>query len=220
MKNEAEASVDGHSDDWLLSLGITDRMSAQNLARDSQRQLESAAVEIVVNAGGQLTQTHLIALGFAARAISLHHGAVTMIGQQNSAAAFALLRPLIENAAGVLYAKDHPDLRGKFFQDPDLVDAVTIGRIKNYAKRRFGNLDEVYGTLSQLAHPHPRGVIASMSNHDQQRFRWSAMPGFKAERDELTAWAWCREFATATVELLWELVATEDPSGEVLIFVD
>lgn len=177
-------------------------------------------MEIVVGASGQLTETHLIALGFAARAIGLHRGTVTMIDQQNPAAAFALLRPFIENAAGVLYAKDHPDRRGKFFQNPDLVDAIGIGRITNHAKRRFGNLDDVYGTLSQLAHPHSRGLIATMSAGDQRRFRWAAEPGFKAERDEMTAWAWCREFAMATVDLLQELVAMEDPSGEVLVSVD
>ena len=60
---------------------------------------------------------HLVFSGFLARAQGFHEGAVAAIAADNPYAAFTLLRAYAENAAAILYVKDHPAQLERFWRD-------------------------------------------------------------------------------------------------------
>ena len=62
----------------------------------------------VLGTGMDYRVEHLLLSGFLARAQGLHEGAVAAISADNPYAAFTLLRAYAENAAAILYVKDHP----------------------------------------------------------------------------------------------------------------
>lgn len=78
-----------------------------------------------------------------------------MIEAGNPHAAFTLLRAYAENAAAILYAKDHPILVGHWW-DPD-GHGIKNGKITNHAATRFDGFKGINDQLTKFAHPHGDG---------------------------------------------------------------
>jgi hypothetical protein len=81
-----------------------------------------------------VTPTLVVFQGFLARAQALHESSVTAIEAGNPVAAFTLLRAHAENAAGILFAKDHPQRVGSFWVAPG-TRPVKIGQITTTRRR-------------------------------------------------------------------------------------
>ena len=147
-----ESAVDQPAEvsDWLQKLGITDRATGQQQAAASWDLLIRAGRR-VLGTGMEYQVEHTVVSGFLAKAQGLHEGAVAAIHADNLYAAFTLVRAYAENAAGILYVKDHREQLDKFWQLDNY--GVTIGKITNYARNRFGGFQGIYDQLSQYAHP-------------------------------------------------------------------
>jgi len=100
--NDAEVS------DWIRELGITNRVTGQEQARASWNALISAGRKVLESGMDYKVEQHLVFSGFLARAQGLHEAAAAAISADNPYAAFTLLRAYAENAAAILYVKDHP----------------------------------------------------------------------------------------------------------------
>lgn len=208
MTDVVDAVDGGDPSEWIRQLGVLDRQTGIERARDA-RQLLIDAAQTVLSAVTDYTVPHLIFSGFVARAQGLHEAAVAAIEADNPYAAFTLLRAYSENAAAILYLIDHPTTLNKFWQDPR---GVQVGRITNHARKNFKMFKEIYDQLSQYAHPTRRSILASFQVSDDGQFTWSSAPRFGSEGDILTACAWVIELAQATSQLLRRLGATTFPS--------
>lgn len=151
-----------------------------------------------------ITALTIVFQGFVARAQGLHEGSVDMIDGENPHAAFTLLRAYAENAAAILYAKDHPKAVSQWWE-PD-GHGMKIGRITNHAVTRFDGFKGIYDQLSKFAHPQAVGLLASSQvTGDQERtMKWHSAPHFKNPEDRLVAYAWVIELAEASRHLLYE----------------
>jgi hypothetical protein len=132
---------------------------------------------------------HVRLSGFLARAQGLHEGAVAAISADNPYAAFTLLRAYAENAAAILYVKDHPAQLERFWRDTR-GPGVQIGRITNHAVSRFGGFKDTYSELSRYAHPQALSLLASSRVVEGEALQWSSAPAFKADHDAVMACAW------------------------------
>lgn len=200
--------------EWILKLGITDRATGQQQAHESWNRL-IAAGQKVLGTGMEYQVEHTVLSGFIAKAQGLHEGAVAAIRADNPYAAFTLLRAYAENAAGILYVKDHPGQLDKFWQLDSY--GVSIGKITNHAVTRFGGFKGTYSELSKYAHPMALSVLASSKVVDGQALRWQSAPHFKSDGDAVVACAWVVELATATAYLIVEFAKAfgllPSPSG-------
>jgi hypothetical protein len=188
--------------DWIQHLGITDRATGQEQARASW-DLLIAAGRRVLGTGLDFRVEHLVFSGFLARAQGFHEGAVAAIIADNPYAAFTLLRAYAENAASILYVKDHPAELEKFWRDTS-GPGVKIGKITNYALSRFDGFKGVYSELSRYAHPQALSLLASSRIAEGEMIHWSSAPAFKSDHDAVMACAWVVELAEATSHLLVE----------------
>jgi hypothetical protein len=178
----------------------------------------------VLGSGEVVYTTEVVVFsGLLARAHGLHEGAVTAIEADNPYAAFTLLRAYAENAAAILYLKDHPKTLDRFWRRDNNMPSVPIGKITNYAERRFGGFKPIYSQLSEYAHPASRSVLASHRIADDSRrvVEWTSSPAFRSESDLLVAWSWVVELAEATSHLLAEYsdtwgTAGREPIGDLL----
>jgi hypothetical protein len=141
-----------------------------------------------------------------ARAQGLHEAAVQATDADNPHSTFTLLRAQAENVAAILYAKDKP-AEVERFSDPDDY-GIPVGRIKDHAKSRFEGFRGVYDELSKFAHPHGKGMIASLTLSEDGHLHWQSSPKFRRESDQLCAYAWAVELAEATRHLLYEFAQT------------
>jgi hypothetical protein len=103
-----------------------------------------------------------------------------------------------ENAAAILYVKDHPAQLDRFWRGPP----VKIGRITNYAETRFGGFRGIYSQLSEYSHSQARSLLASHRVTGDRQLDWHSAPRFRSERERIIASAWAVELATATADLL------------------
>jgi len=190
---------------WIKDLGIQDAASAGEAARAARDRILDPARR-VLETSDEFTVRLVIFQGFVARAQCLHEAAVQMTDAENPHAAFTLLRAYAENAAAILYAKDHPT-RVDHFADPDN-RSITVGHIKSWADKRWGGFKGIYDQLSQYAHPHGLGLLASSSVSGDRRVTWASAPHFKAPGDQLVAYAWAVELAESTHHLLYEFAQT------------
>jgi hypothetical protein len=198
-----DQSVDEHDDvpGWVRELGITDRLTGLEQAAGSWKFLIRAGRKIL-GTGMAYQLEHTVLSGFLARAQGLHEGTVAAIRADNPYAAFTLLRAYAENAAGILYLKDHPAQLDKFWQLDD--HSVPVGKITNYAVERFAGFKGIYDQLSQYAHPAALSVLASSRVVGGQPIRWRSAPQFKSDADAVFACAWVVELAHASSYLLVE----------------
>jgi hypothetical protein len=195
--------VDEHADvpEEIRKLGITDRLTGLEQAAESGKFLIMAGHK-VLRTGMTYQVEHTVLFGFLARAQGLHEGTVAAVRADNPHAAFTLLRAYAENAAGILYLKDHPAQLDKFLQLDG--HGVSAGKITNYAVKWFGGFKGIYDQLSQYAHPAALGILASSSVVDGQTLHWESVPRFKSEEGALAACAWVVELAQATSHLFVE----------------
>jgi hypothetical protein len=190
---------------FLTGLHITDRVSGIERARDARESLLDAGRHVLGSTQGDYTTGHLVFSGFLARAQGLHEGTVAAIEQNNPYAAFTLLRSYSENAAAVLYLKDHPELLDRFWKGPNL----PIGKITNYAVKRFDGFKPIYAQLSDYAHPASRSMLNSFKIKSEDRLlEWRSSPAFRSEHELMIACGWTVELAVATSHLLVEYGAT------------
>jgi hypothetical protein len=198
-----DQQVDEHADvpDWVRKLGITDRLTGLERAAGSWDLLIMAGRK-VLGTGMAYQVEHTVLSGFLARAQGLHEGAVAAIRADNPYAAFTLLRAYAENAAGVLYLKDHPDQLAKFWKLDS--HGVKIATMTNYARERFGGFKGIYDQLSKYAHPAALSVLASSKVVGGEALSWQSAPAFKSEADAVVACAWVVELAHASSHLLVE----------------
>lgn len=189
--------------EWLESLGVFDAESGSSLARKARDRILEPARRVLESVE-DVTVLVVVFQGFVARAQCLHEGSVQMIDAGNPHAAFTLLRAQAENAAAILYAKDHPNVVGHWWD----VDGhgIKIGKITNYAVTRFGGFKEIYDQLSGFAHPQAKGLLASsrIKDETERTMQWSSAPHFKRAEDQLTAYAWAIELAESSRHLLYE----------------
>ncbi len=141
--------------------------------------------------------------GFLARAQGLHEGSVAAIRADNRYAAFTLLRAYAENAAAILYLKDRRAPLDKFWREPH-GSGVSIGKITNHARTRFGGFKGIYDQLSKYAHPQALSLLASSRVVKGREVQWSSAPVFKSDHDAVIACAWVVELAKDTSYLLME----------------
>jgi hypothetical protein len=186
---------------WIEDLGINDAESGAEAARAAREKILEPARRVLDTTEAQTTTT-IVFQGFIARAQCLHEAAVHMTEAENPHAAFTLLRAYAENTAAILYAKDHPNLAGHWWD----VDGhgIQIGKITNHARTRLGGFKGIYDQLSQYAHPQARGLLASSSIKEGRTVHWSSAPHFKSANDQLVAYAWVVDLADATRHLLYE----------------
>lgn len=192
---------------FLVNLGITDRVTGIARARTS-RELLLKAGKRVLESSQDYTIKVMVFSGFLARAQGFHEGSVTAIEADNPYAAFTLLRSYAENAAGILYLKDRPTTLDQFWR-PE-TGGVSIGKITNYAKTRFGGFKTIYSELSEYSHPGALSMLAShrITGEDSQTVEWRSAPSFHSDNDAKVACGWTVELATATAHLLVELAAS------------
>ncbi len=200
-----KSTADVELPDWIQKLGITDRLTGQERARVSWNALISAGRRVL---GTELDYRveHLVFSGFLARAQGLHEGAVAAISADNPYAAFTLLRACAENAAAILYVKDHPADLEKFWRDIR-GPGVKLGKITNHAMNRFGGFKGIYSELSRYAHPQALSLLASNRVVEGQVIQWSSTPAFKSDHDAVMACVWVVELTEATSHLLVEFAA-------------
>jgi len=191
---------------WLADLGITDRITGLDRARAS-RELLLEAGRHVLPAVQDYTISVFIFSGFLARAQGFHEGTVAAIEADNPYASFSLLRSYSENAAGILYLKDHPTTLDQFWRPG--ARPVSIGRITNYADKRFPGSRPIYSELSEYAHPGSLSMVAShrIRDDDSRIVEWRSAPSFHSHNDATVACGWTVELATATAHLLVGLAA-------------
>jgi hypothetical protein len=192
---------------FLADLGITDRTTGLARARAS-RELLLKAGSRVLGLSKDYTIGVMVFSGLLARAQGFHEGSVAAIEADNPYAAFSLLRAYAENAAGILYLKDHPTTLDQFWRPK--TPPVPIGTITNYAKTRFGGFRPIYSELSEYAHPCSLSMLAShrITGEDSQTVKWRSAPSFHSDNDAKVACGWTVELATATAHLLVELAAS------------
>jgi hypothetical protein len=191
---------------FLADLGITDRATGLARARAS-RELLLQAGSRVLGSAKDYTIRVMVFSGFLARAQGFHEGSVAAIEADNPYAAFSLLRAYAENAAGILYLKDHPTKLDQFWRPG--TRPVPPGKITNHAEKRFGGFKPIYSELSQYAHPGSLSMLASsrITGEDSRTVQWSSAPSFKSDNDAMVACGWTVELGTATAHLLVELAA-------------
>ena len=144
--------------------------------------------------------------GFLARAQGFHEGTVVAIAADNPYAAFTLLRAYAENAAAILYLKDHPAQLDRFWRDIRGA-GVPIDEITDYAMNRFRGFRGIYLELTKYAHPHALSLFASSRVIEGRLVEWSSVPTFKSDHDAVMACVWVVELADATSHLLKEFAA-------------
>jgi hypothetical protein len=191
--------------DWIMQLGITGKVTGLDRARGSRNALISAGSSVLGQAS-DFNAEHVVFSGFLARAQGLHEGTVAAISAGNPHAAFTLLRAYAENAASILYAKEHPAELEMFWRDVD-GPGVPIEEIMNYAMSRFDGFEDVYTQLSRYAGPHALSLIASHRIAEDRVIQWSSAPAFKSDHDAVIACAWVVEIAEATSHLLLEFAS-------------
>lgn len=205
--------------DWITALGITDAESGAVAARGARERILEPAKR-VLGTTGVMTSVTVVFQGFVARAQGLHEGSVQMAEADNPHGTFTVLRAYAENAAGILYAKDHPTVADRWWKLEG--HGIPIGKITNHAQTRLPGFKGIYGQLSQHAHPQARGLLASSSITEGQGVQWSSAPHFKSVNDKLVAYAWVVELAEATRHLLYEFAqnyklgyfGNHDPTNE------
>jgi hypothetical protein len=205
-------------DSFLARLGIIDRASGIERAQAARERLIQAGGHVLGADGLTYTVEVVVFSGFLARAQGLHEGAVAAIEADNPYAAFTLLRAYAENAAAILYLKDHPKTLDRFWGRNNL-RPVTIGSITSYASPRFGAFKPIYSQLSEYAHPASLSLLASHRLVDEtaREVEWRSSPAFKSDGDLLVACGWVVELAEATSHLLVDYAATwvpADPAAE------
>jgi hypothetical protein len=152
------------------------------------------------------TTSRDVASGFLARAQGFHEGTVAAIGADNPYAAFTLLRAYAENAAGILYVKDHPTELERLWRDTR-GPGVPIDEITDHAMSRFGGFRGIYSELTKYAHPHALSLLASSRAVEGRLVQWSSAPTFKSDHDAVMACVWTVELAEATAHVLKEFAA-------------
>jgi hypothetical protein len=188
--------------DWIEDLGIRDAASGAAAARAARERILEPARR-VLGSSADVTVLTVVFQGFVARAQCLHEGAVQMVDAENPHAAFTLLRAYAENAAGLLYAKDHPNMAEQWWDTEGY--GIAVGRMTNHARTRFDGFKGIYDGLSKYAHPQAKGLLASSSvTDDSGALRWQSAPHFKRPEEQLLAYAWVVELAEATRHLLYE----------------
>jgi hypothetical protein len=186
---------------WIEDLGIRDAPSGAVAARAARDRILEPARR-VIGTSQEMTTRLVVFQGFVARAQALHESATQMIHGENPHAAFTLLRAYAENAAAVLYAKDHPELVDHFWDTKGY--GIKIGRITEHARTRFAGFKDIYDQLSKFAHPQAQGLLASSSVTHDRTVTWGSAPHFKSADDQLVAYAWVVELAEGTRHLLYE----------------
>lgn len=192
---------------FLHKLGVTDLPSGLAAARRARQWIIDAGRYALGTEELQITTTIMLFCGLLARGQGFHEGAVDAIEAGNPYAAFTLLRSYAENAAAVLYLKDHPTRIDAFWNDIN-GRGITIGKMTNYANTRFGGFKGVYEQISRYAHPHLLSVITSHRTNDDNAFLWASDPTFHSDNDALAACGWAVELAEATSHLLVEFADT------------
>jgi hypothetical protein len=192
---------------FLANLGITDRVTGLARAR-AARELLLEAGKRALESSQDYTIRVMVFSGLLARAQGFHEGSVAAIEADNPYAAFTLLRSYAENAAGILYLKDRPTTLDQFWR-PE-TGGVSIGKITNYAKKRFDGFKPIYSELSEYAHPGALSMLAShrVTGEDSQTVEWRSAPSFHSDNDAKIACGWTVELATATAHLLVELATS------------
>lgn len=187
--------------DWITALGIRDLQTGHEKAI-AAREMLFAAGRAVLSGVTDYAEGHVVFSGLLARGQGLYEGSIAAIDANNPYSAFTLIRAYAENAAAILYLRDHPTQLSSFWRKPG---GVAIGRITNHARTRFDGFPGIYNQLSQYAHPAPRSLMASMTADTNGLLHWASAPRFKSESDALVAYAWVVELTIATSHLLREL---------------
>jgi hypothetical protein len=184
-------------------LGIQDRGTGIERARASRRRLQDAAQEALGRTDA-LENGHILVMGLATRAAGLHDGIVHALETDNPFAAYTMLRSYAENAAAVLYAIGHPKQLDRILGLGNSYP-LKVGTITNYAEqgsKRFGAFQDIYGQLSQFAHPMSKSIFASTAP-TETGFQWRLDPAFKYDNDFIVACAWVVELAEAKRTFWW-----------------
>jgi predicted RNase H-like HicB family nuclease len=197
---------------WIEELGITDRLTGQERARASLDALILTGRKVL---GPSLDYRveHLVFSGFLARAQGFHEGVVAAVRADNPYAAFTVLRAYAENAATILYVKDHPATLERFWRDTRRPDVPT-DEIITYAATRFPGFKDIYSELSKYVHPHALSLLASSRVIEGRIIQWSSVPTFKSDHDAVIACVWVVELAEATSRLLEEFATKFELLGE------
>jgi hypothetical protein len=197
---------------WIQELGITDRLTGLERARLSLDTLILTGRKVLGTSLDYRVE-HLVFSGFLARAQGFHEGTVAAINADNPYSAFTLLRAYAENAAAILYVKDHPAALERFWGDIRRTDVPTH-EIITYATTRFRGFKGIYSELSKYVHPHALSLLASSRVIEGRIVQWSSVPMFKSDYDAVIACVWVVELAEATSHLFTEFATQFELLGE------
>jgi len=137
----------------------------------------------------------IVVLGFLTRAYGLHSSIVAALHADDPYSAFTLLRAYAENAAGLIWAADHPDSLDRFLPDNDHSPKIKIGVMTAHAQKRMPGMMPIYKQLSEFAHPGHNSILAAWTADEDGIAQWSAKPKFHNENDFLIAAGWTVELA-------------------------
>ncbi len=197
------------------SLGITDRdtgVAKAEEARANMTELASRSLKPSFDFGiAEMTMMSLLT-----RALAFHDGALDAAKADNPFAAFTLLRSYAENGAMLAWLLDHPEDIARIYPEAPRDQRLSIGRLTNNARNRFGGFQGVYEQLSGFAHPASATALSGWHAGDEERrVRWQSHTAFKNDEDFMMACVWIVELAQANAHLwreCWELYFGDPPS--------
>lgn len=194
---------------WLQDLGIVDRPSGIEKARASRQWLVLASLRAFARGPRKLCPAGVLLGGLATRGIGLHDGAIAALETDNPFAAFTLIRSYAENAAALLYARDHPHKVERLLGLNE--HPMPVGKLTAYANRgnRLNSFRALYSMLSQYAHPASKSLIASITVDKTDGVSWSPTPAFRPGNDFLLACAWIVEITKGNASLIGEFADSQ-----------
>jgi hypothetical protein len=181
----------------------------QGIADAKERRKELSAILLMAGAVGKdapIFRETLALSSFINRAVSLHDGVVSGVGQANAHATFTLLRAYSELVVLVYYLGDHPeylDILEKPPQDPDI--RKKWSELFEHAAPEMPGIRSVYAMLSEMAHFGSTAMWNPfhLEDPDDRRLNFTTYPRWKVpDRDPRVALTMLLEADVTTIAVL------------------
>jgi hypothetical protein len=196
------------------SLGITSRETGLARAIEARIRLVRFASKSL-SAPFDFDVAKMTLMSALTRAQAFHDGTVGALRADNPYAAFTLLRSYAENAAMMVWLRDHPGDIERFYPGTPRQLRLKVGRLTNNASSRLGGFKEVYEQLSGFAHPAASSALSGWHGTDEDMgVMWASVPSFKNDDDFMMACVWLVELAQANAHLWrenWEAYFGDPP---------
>ena len=184
--------------------GIHDRASAIDRATISRNALSTAG-RIGLHSGFSADPSFLALLGLLSRAQAFHDGALDAVLKDNPFAAATLVRAYSETVAALIWIQAKPRDLLKFSHRAPKREAISIGRLTNFARTLSAGFQGIYDQLSGFAHPTSTGGLSGVKSiAEDGTTTWQSRASFRADDDVILMCFWILELAEAAGGLLIE----------------